>query len=143
MKTLIALLLIFSVNASAVDICSFEETWNFKEALKAQDIQPVRVAKNHKKFTSIEKQLIHRTVKLQGWLKDVTLKESLEAFGDYYEGRIGENAGEIIYYNIDGKQIILVHYWPGENEYGAFYQLNKNGSYKLIAEITDSFIECK
>jgi hypothetical protein len=71
------------------------------------------------------------------------VKDSLESFGDYYDGRPGPNAGEIVYYNIQGKQIVLVHYWPGENEYGAFYQINKNASVKLMATISDSFISCK
>lgn len=142
MKLFIALLFIVT-NAFAADICKFEETWEFEEALKAEKIKPVRVAKNHKKFTSVEKQLIHKTVTGQDWLKNNSMEESLEAFGDFYNGRQGSNAGEIKYYNIEGKQFILVHYWPGDNEYGAYFMLNRNGSYKRIADIGDSFITCK
>lgn len=143
MKYIIALLLSIATSAFAVDICSFEETWNFKEAIKEQGIKPLKVSKNHKQFTFVEKTLIHRTVTQQDWLRNNSVKDSLESFGDYYDGRPGPNAGEIVYYNIQGKQIVLVHYWPGENEYGAFYLINKNGSVKLLATISDSFISCK
>lgn len=142
MKLFLALLFI-TTNAFAINICKFEETSDFKDELEERGIRPARVSKNHKKFTSVEKQLIHRTVTLQSWLKNSTMKEALESFGDYYEGQQGSNAGEIEYYNIEGKQYILVHYWPGDNEYGAYYAINKNGSFKLVAEINDSFIECK
>lgn len=133
MKTLIAILFIFSFNAFAVDICKFEETFEFHDALKASKIKTLRIAKDHKKYTSVEKQLIHKTVTRQDWLKGNSAEQSLEEFGD----------GEIRYYNIEGRQFILVHYWPGDNEYGAYFMVNKNGSFKLVAEIGDSFISCK
>lgn len=143
MKFLLALMLVVSTNAFAVDICSYMDTQEVNVALKAQDIKPVLVSNNHKKFTTVEKKLIHKTVTLQGWMKDISLRESLKVFGDFDGRSQGSDAGEILYYNIEGKQLILVHYWPGENEYGAYYSVNGNGSIKLIAEITDGFISCK
>lgn len=143
MKFLMSLVFLISLNARAVDICSFEETSNFTDSLSIQNIKPVRVAKNHKKFTSIEKQLIHKMINLDEYRATRTVQESLEEFGDYYEGKMGSNAGEVVYYNFEGKQVILVHYWPGDNEVGAFFSINKNGSFKLVATVSDSFISCK
>lgn len=143
MKYILLAVLMIATNAFAVNVCDFNETSDFRRSLEAQGVTPVRVAKNHRKFTSVEKQLIYKTVTLQSWLQNISAKESLETFGDYIDGRRGANAGEISYYNLDGEQFILVHYWPGENEYGAFYRLNKNGSFKILAEINDSYIFCK
>lgn len=143
MKTLLTLLTLISFNAFAVDICSFEETSNFTDALTAQNIRPTRVAKNHKKFNSIEKQLIQKMINDQGYHGTLSIAQALEEFGDYYDRKQGSNAGEVVYYNLDGKQVILVHYWPGDNEVGAFFSINKNGSFKFVANVSDSFISCK
>ena len=143
MKYILLAVLMITTNAFAVNVCDFNETSDFRRSLESEGVAPVRVAKNHRRFTSVEKQLIHKTVTLQSWLENISAKESLDTFGDYIGGRRGANAGEISYYNLDGEQLILVHYWPGENEYGAFYRLNKNGSFKLLAEINDSYIFCK
>jgi hypothetical protein len=143
MKLLFSLLILVSFNAYAVDICSFEETSNFTDSMSLQNIKPVRTAKNHKKFTSVEKHLIHKMVNLEDYRTTRTIQESLEEFGDYYDGKMGSNAGEVVYYNFEGQQIILVHYWPGDNEVGAFFSINRNGSFKLLATVSDSFISCK
>lgn len=133
MKFALLIALFVTTNAFATDICKFQETWEWKEAVEAEGAKPVRIAKNSKKFTSVEKHLVHKTVTLQEWLKELSLGEAVTEFAD----------GEIEYYNINGQQVILVHYWPGDNEYGAFFKINKNGSFKLLANVSDSFIECK
>jgi hypothetical protein len=138
MKFALLLFMAMATHAFAADICQFEETWEF-----TQGVRPVRVSNNHKKFSTVEKHLIHKTVTLQDWKKNIELKESLLDFGDYEDGKPGVNAGEIRYYNFEGKQYLLVHYWPGDNEYGAYFTINKNGSFKLVAIINDGFIECK
>jgi hypothetical protein len=143
MKYLFTILLLLTANAYALDLCSYEETSDLQDAFESQGIKPVKTSSNHQKFTSVERHLIHKTVSLQDWRTNTDVSESLQDFGDYYNGKPGSNAGEILYYNIDGKRFILVHYWPGDNEYGAFFAINKNGSFKLLAEITDSFINCK
>lgn len=142
MKSLILTFLFLTTSAFAQDICSFQETWEFKEALTAKGIKPTKKSTNHKRFTFIEKDMIHLTVTLQGWLNGVSREEALDNFNDMYEGQSGSLAGEIVYYTINGKKYALVHYWPGENEYGGFFEV-KDRSYKLIAEISDSFIECR
>lgn len=133
MKFALLIALFITTNVFAADICKFEETWEWYEANKAEGIKPVRTAKNFKKFTSVEKHLVHKTVTLQDYLKDLSLGDAVTEFSE----------GEIEFYNIEGQQMILVHYWPGDNEYGAFFKINKNGSFKLLATVSDSFIECK
>lgn len=133
MKFALLVTLFITTNVFAADICKFQETWEWHEALKAEGVRPVRISKNFKKFTSVEKHLIHKTVILQDYLKDLSLGEAVAEFEE----------GEIEFYNFEGQQTILVHYWPGENEYGAYFKINKNGSFKLIATVSDSFIECK
>lgn len=142
MKLLISFLLLLSANAKAVDICSFEETWNFVEALETDGIKAHKTSKNHKRFTFVEKQMIHFMVTQQSWMEGISREEALENFGDFYNGKMGFNAGEIVYYQIDGKEIALVHYWPGDNEVGAFFEM-RNGAYKIIATVSDAWISCK
>lgn len=142
MKIILILSFLISSQVFAADICQFQETWEFTEALEAEGIKHSKRSKNHKRFTFVEKEMIHLTITLQDWLKGVSRAEALENFADLFEGRIGMNAGEILYYSIEGKTYALVHYWPGDNEYGAFYEM-KNKAYRLIAEINDSFIECR
>jgi hypothetical protein len=144
MRLFLLITLFITTKAFAVDICQFPETSNFYTELKVQGIRPARISKNAKKFTSVEIKLINKTVRLQDRRNPTSLQETLEEFMDVQEGgKPGLNAGEILYYNFEGTQYLLVHYWPGENEYGAYYKLNKNGSFKLITQIIDSGIECK
>ena len=133
MKFAILLTLFITTNVFAFDICQFEETSNMYESLKSQGLKAVRITKNAKKFTSVERQLVRKTITQQEWLKDLTESQSVKEFAD----------GEIEYYNFEGQQTILVHYWPGDTEVGAFFKINKNGSFKLLATVSDSFIECK
>lgn len=139
MKAFILALILVSTQAFANEkICSVSETWEIFETVKAH-----KVSKNHGKFSFSEKQMIHLTISLQDWLKGVSKEEALETFADMYDGKIGSDAGEIKYFRIDGKEFALVHYWPGENEYGAIFELKRNNAFKLIAEVGDSFITCK
>ena len=142
MKTLILTFLFLTTSAFAQNICDFQETRDFTDALKAQGIKPAKKSTNHKRFTFIEKDMIHLTVTKQGWLSGLSREEALDNFNDMYNGESGSNAGEIVYYMIDGKIYALVHYWPGDNEYGGFFEI-KDRAYRLIAEINDSFVECR
>jgi hypothetical protein len=135
--------LLISFNVFAVDICSFEQTWEFSQAVEDRGQGPVRVSRDHTKFTSVELKLILKTLEQEYGKGKISLARSVELFSDLHEGMPGYNAGEVVYYNFEGKQIILIHYWPGDNEYGAIFTINRNGSFKLLAKITDSFIECK
>lgn len=101
----------------------------------------LRTSDNHKAWTAIEKKMIHKVVALQGYLSNITEAEALDGFGDYYEGEQGGNAGEIVYFKVGRKVIAKVHYWPGDNEYGAYVEVV--GSKILVhAEIGDGDIYC-
>lgn len=139
MKALFLALVLVSTQALANEtICSANETWEIFETVKAH-----KISKNHAKFTFSEKQMIHLTITLQEFLKGSSKEEALETFADMYEGRMGSNAGEIKYFRIEGKEFALVHYWPGDNEYGAIFEIKRNNAFKLVAEVGDSFIACK
>ncbi len=101
----------------------------------------LRTSTNHEAWSTIEKKMIRKVVALQSYLSAVTEAEALDAFGDYYNGKLGGNAGEITYYKVGNKAIALVHYWPGDNQYGAYVEVV--GSKILIhAEIGDGDIYC-
>lgn len=143
MRLIFILSLLLTTNAFAIDICSFEETFSFGKAFEAKRIRPVKTSKNHKRFTFLEKEMIHLTVTLQDWLKGASRQEALKIFADIREnGQPGDLAGEILYFRISGKEYAFALYYPGDNEYGAYFEL-KGSSYKLIAEIHDSEIICK
>lgn len=130
MKMLFALfLIILSVPSFAFDICSYEETSDIE--LRAE-----KVSKNSKRFTFAEKNLVHRTVSLESHLQGVGRAEAFELFTEE------SSEGEIKYYSIDGQELIFVHYYPGDNEFGAFYSVREKGAPKLIASVSDSFITC-
>lgn len=143
MKIVVLLISLFiTFQSYAVDICSFVETWEYQEALERAGVKTSKKSKNHKRFTALEKDMIHLTISLQDWLRGVSREEALMQFGDFYNGQLGPNAGEILYYQIGYKTFALVHYWPGDTEVGAFFEL-RGRAFKLIAEINDSFIECR
>jgi hypothetical protein len=136
MKALLILLIscLISIPASAVEVCSFEEMWELHEHLDEKGLKPTQVSKNHKRFKFIEKQMIHHAVTLDSWASGATREDALQMFED------GE--GYITYFSVDSKSLAFVQYWPGENLYGAIYEM-RNSAYKVIASIQDSFIECK
>jgi hypothetical protein len=133
MKFLVLFAFFFAVQAYAVDICSYRETWSFIEALDAEHIGPTKVSRNHNRFTFVEKQMIHLTVTLQDWLRGSSREEALEKF---------QEDGEIYYYEIDSRKYAFVRYWQGDNEFGAYYEMTRT-AYRLVAKIEDSFISCK
>jgi hypothetical protein len=142
MKLFLLLLALFvTTQAFGADVCSFTETSDFLDTIEAKNIKPSKRSKNHTRFTAQEKELIHQAIKSDRYYANVSIAEALIIFGDYYEGQMGSNAGELVYFKVDGKELILVHYWPGDNEYGAFFE-TVNGKTKLKAKITDSFIDC-
>jgi hypothetical protein len=141
MKILILLASLITTQAFAsFNICEFEETWQLTEAMEKLG-KKTSTSKNHKKFTSTEKDLILESLTTQG--EDLTRAQALIQFGDYFGDRTepGSNAGEIEYYTVGSQKFIIVHFWPGDNEYGAIFEV-KNGKNINIANIGDSFIEC-
>lgn len=138
MKFLALFLMITTTQAFASEICKYEETWQFAEAHKE-----LGKSGNHSSFSAIEKKMIHKAVSNQEWLGKLTEKEALDLFGDFHGGREpGSNAGSITYFKVDGKKIALVTYYPGDNEYGAFFEVT-GPRFRMLAQVGDSFIECK
>lgn len=85
-------------------------------------------------FSALEKSLIHKVVTIQDYLSTNTPDQSLEDFG-------GSADGEIFYYKVGRKVIAKVHYWPGDNEYGAYVEVS-GSKILILAEIGDSEISC-
>lgn len=138
MKLITLFFFFFVVNSYASTQCSPE-----MQALQYNERGYVTLkTTNHETgFSAIEKKMIHKVVALQEYLKDVTEQEAMDAFNDVYEGEIGYNAGEIVHFKVGRKMISKVHYYPGDNEYGAYVEVV--GSKVLVhAEINDGDIYC-
>jgi hypothetical protein len=85
-------------------------------------------------LSKLEEKMIHKAVTQQDYLSTNTPEQSLEDFG-------GSADGEIVYYKVGHKVIAKVHYWPGDNEFGAYVEVV--GSKVIIhAHIGDSEIVC-
>lgn len=144
MKTFILLAVLICTQAyGAFDVCKFEETFELTEAMEKSG-KLTKTSNNHKHFTKTEKNLIFEAIESdEMYSGTITEAEALNIFGDYYDGSqtTGSNAGEISYYTVGKQKFIIVHYWPGDNEYGGIFEV-KNGKAAHIAIIGDSFIEC-
>lgn len=129
MKLIIALFFFIFTQAYAHEICRFNEVHEFTAVKKATKTQ-----RAVSRMTFVEKNLVHRAVTLQSYLSGVSKEEALKNFA--------EADGEILHYTINGKNYALVHYYPGDNEFGGFFEVTGN-AFKLIAEINDSYISCR
>lgn len=139
MKTILFCLMLISSSAFAVKertLCSFRDTQDFE---KHSSSVVISISKNHAKFTKMEKKMIH------DFIQDRTIEDSLYVFGGYSAGEVqlGDYAGQIAYYQFYTKKIALVHYWPGTNEIGSFYEILPNNKFKFLAAVSGSWIECK
>lgn len=141
------LLFLFSMASSlyASEVCRFNTTEEIEDAVAIRQVKKIKISKNHRRFSEIEKELIWRAVSSDQAYRRIGREEALSLFADMAEGRRtpGANAGEIIYYQLGSKDIILVHYWPGDNEYGAYFELLPNNKFKMVATVSDSDIACK
>ncbi len=126
-----------SLNALAFNICDYEYTSTVSDAIEAKKIIKTKTVSEHSAFTNLEKKMILMALKTDSLNSDIDEEEALRLFNDDVD------AGEIEYLTADNTKFALVHYWPGENEYGAFIEIKNNKSIKVMATITDGFIECK
>ncbi|HXH31128.1 MAG TPA: hypothetical protein VNJ01_09985 [Bacteriovoracaceae bacterium] len=145
MKFLILFAFFLTAEAMAFDVCKFQDTNEFQGAVEAKKIQKIAEAKNHKAFNPFEKKLIHQTITSDTYFKNATVAQALRVFGDYYENSTeeGSNSGSISYYRAGAKVIVLVHYWPGDNEVGAFLEVFPNGKTRVLATISDQWMTCR
>ncbi len=144
MKLYFLFAILISGRAFGFDLCQYESTSDFLDLIEAGKGKQTHESSNHKKFTEYEKNLIYTTIRLERDYRDVSKYKALIIFGDFDEGsdEPGSDAGTIRYFTIGKERIVMVHYWPGENEYGAFYQIKADKT-EMIASIGDGSIECK
>mgnify|MGYP003574888615 CR=1 FL=1 len=144
MKLVILLAGLLSAQAfAAFDVCQFEDTVAFQEAVDAKKIKKTKEVNFETGFSAIEKQMIKTTINSDSSHAHLNLDEAVKEFGDYFGGRTepGTNAGEIVYYSVGSDKFALVHYWPGDNEVGAFVKVTDQ-TVTLLATVSDQWIEC-
>lgn len=142
MKSFLIAALLVTTNAFAFNICDYQDVAELQQDLHQANIRSYQSSTHKTGFTKDEQKLIHATIILQSWQDNFTQDEALEAFLDMWEGRVGDLAGTLEYYVIGGQKIVHAQYFPGDNEYGAFWVLNKKGP-QLLAVIEDSEVNCK
>ena len=138
MKFITLLFFFISVTTYAGTQCSPE-----MQALQYNEhgFVTLRTSNDHFNWTAIEKKMIHKAVTLQSYMSEESEEASLEFFGDINGCEQGENAGEIVYFKVGKKIIAKVHYWPGDNEYGAYVEV-MGSKVHVLAEIHDGDINC-
>lgn len=141
---LVAALFVSSSAFAGWDVCSLQDSHDIIEnhtAVKTTEAGS---------FTPAEDKIIFDMMKTysKGWRSYKNEYEAVFDFEDrdHYNDRDqepGSNAGEIIYYKIENKTIALLHFYPGDNEYGAVYEISAQGKFRSIALINDGEIVCK
>lgn len=110
--------------------------------LSDEDIPVFKTSGTHGKFTSLEQRMIKEAVEADGFYRDLNMKEALELFADKSEYReIGYNAGSIFYTKFKNSVLAKVVYYPGDNEYGAIFEI-KGTQFKKITAINDGDLVC-
>jgi hypothetical protein len=142
MKLLALTLALMTSQAFAFDVCSLQDTGALEDAVLAKEIKHLQTTEPFK-FNQLEKKMIFEMVKKDDWNEIESEADAVLHFEDRNadELQAGTNAGEIAYYAAGSKKIAMVHYYPGDNEYGAIFEV-KNGSHKMIATIGDGEISC-
>lgn len=141
MKILIFLTL-FSLTTAFAGSCTPELEAIFLD--EASEIRPTGVAANHDRWTLLEKLMIREAVESQGYYQDLSLSEAVDIFADkneWSDGLPGHNAGQIFYYQLNGKILAKVVYYPGENEYGSIFEV-RDHSYTFLTSVHDGDISC-
>lgn len=109
------------------------------------EMKPVKVSENHDRWTKIEKRMIRDAVASDGYWKDISISAAVEMFADKHEwsgGLPGSNAGWISYFELNGRRLAKVVYFPGDNEYGAIFQVGSRG-YKMLSAVHDGDLSCQ
>lgn len=131
MKIFSLLFLFVSFQALATNVCEYKDSHEFDEKHEKSI-----VSKNDgNRLSSFERKMIFEFMKKDSWRE---IKDGLQAVREFFEGYSG---GEIVYYKIENKMIAKLHFYPGDNEYGIFYELSA-GNFKELAEIQDGDIYC-
>lgn len=135
----LAILIFFFLFTQAfAGTCSPEVTWIHESG----EAKPFKTAQNPAKYTQVEKQMIHKTVG-----SHLPLSKAVNAFADlgsYNDpSRPGSNAGDIQYFSAKGKVIAYVRHYPGDNEYGFYFQISSDNKIKVVGGVSDGDLYCK
>jgi hypothetical protein len=136
MKYILLFSFLLSQAAYAFDVCSYPSTWDFNQDLEDKGIVSSKISDKHERFTFNEKKMIHLAITLQNYLQGSSLEDALRAFSN--------SDGRIVYYDIEDKTFAFAQYYPGDNEYGALYEVKAKGkgAFKLLAKVEDGDIFC-
>jgi hypothetical protein len=141
MKLFLSLLFAFiSFQALAVSkVCDQADGSDFRDKL-TKSIS----SKTGPGFNKVERSMIYKIMTLEAWREVKTEYQAVRQFMDYndYDSNPGTNAGEINYFKLGNKTIALVHFWPGDNEYGALFELSAADKFILLAYIQDGDLDC-
>ena len=141
MKFIILFSALLTSNVFAANVCKFSDTVEFQAAVDAGKIRITRQADKLHHFNPFDKKVIFATIKSDKHQNVRNQTEAIELFMDMRNGKIGSNSGIISYYRFGNQSLVLAHYYPGENEYGAIVDVT-NGQTKVIALIGDGAIDC-
>lgn len=139
MKMFSILFFFISFQALAFDICQFPDTYEFSDKFE----KSITLKNEGPTFAALERKMIYDFLKKDAWNEAKDENQAVRIFLDYSDNgnEPGYNAGEIVYYKIENKMIAKVHFFPGDNEYGAFYEI-QGGKAKELALIGDGEINC-
>jgi hypothetical protein len=145
MKMFVFLFILTTTQAFAFNLCKFASTADFQEKVEAKKIKEIKRVSNEKKFNAFERDMIFAAIRTDSMYENVSKAKALKIFSDYQSKHSGPGSddGEILYYEVKGQKFQLVHYWPGDNEYGAFVELKPNGKISILASVNDGEIRCQ
>lgn len=110
--------------------------------LSEEDVPVFKTSETHGRFTALEQKMIKIAVESDGYYKNLSLSEALEIFADKSDWQaIGYNAGSIFYTKSKGRVFAKVVYYPGDNEYGAIFEV-KGSTFRKLTAIQDGDLVC-
>ena len=136
------------VSSTFAESLTYKTMQEWRDALEANEIIiHNRYTPKPMKLTMEDTNLISKTVSRVD--ESLELYQQIEQFFDLdfpCQKEPGTLKGEFINFSLKGKadtRFLIVHYFPGENDYGSIYLIKKNNketSYKLIYDIRDADI---
>jgi hypothetical protein len=117
------------------------ETYAREFDTESKNIEEVRSYVSAEELSDSQKAMVQIAILMNNISKPISSASSLKEFFS------GADAGSLNYYNvkISGKtyKLARVTYYPGDNEYGALFQLSGNEEIpSLLATVEDSEISC-
>lgn len=142
MKIFLLALSILSTQAFAFEVCSLTDTGALNDAVSAGEMQHLRTVEAGSNYETIEKNLITETMLAQDFgVVDQVSAILLFEDRELDETTTGGHAGSIEYYLAGQRKFVMVHFYPGDNEYGSLFELRGRAVLPL-ATIGDGEINC-